>query len=60
MWVADASGDAIHRVEADGSSVRYPLAAGTFPISLVKGPDGAIWYTAGAPTPSAGWRSTAA
>ncbi len=47
MWVADAGGDAIHRVESDGSSVRYPLAAGTFPISLVKGPDGAIWYTAG-------------
>ena len=47
MWVADSSGDAIHRVETDGSSVRYPLAAGTFPISLVKGPDGAIWYTAG-------------
>ena len=45
MWVADAGGDAIHRVETDGSSVRYPLADGSFPTSIVKGPDGALWFT---------------
>jgi virginiamycin B lyase len=45
MWVADASGDAIHRVETDGSSVRYPLDAGSFPTDIVAGPDGALWFT---------------
>jgi virginiamycin B lyase len=47
MWVADAGGDAIHRVETDGSSVRYPLDAGSFPISITAGPDGALWFTEG-------------
>jgi virginiamycin B lyase len=47
MWVADAGGDAIHRVETDGSSVRHPLDAGSFPISITAGPDGALWFTEG-------------
>jgi virginiamycin B lyase len=45
MWVADAGGDAIHRVETDGSSTAYPLPAGSFPIDIVKGADGALWFT---------------
>ena len=47
MWVADAGGDAIHRVEANGSSKSYPLRAGAFPIDIVKGSDGALWFTEG-------------
>ena len=47
MWVADAGGDAIHRVETDGSSQRYALDAGAFPISIAAGPDGAVWFTEG-------------
>jgi virginiamycin B lyase len=47
MWVADAGGDAIHRVETDGSSQRYALDAGSFPISITAGPDGALWFTEG-------------
>ena len=45
MWVADAGGDAIHRVETDGTSQRYALDAGSFPISITAGPDGALWFT---------------
>ena len=47
MWVADAGGDAIHRVETDGSSKRYPLEPGAFPIDITAGPDGALWFTEG-------------
>ena len=47
MWVADAGGDAIHRVETDGSSHRYALETGSFPISIAEGPDGALWFTEG-------------
>jgi virginiamycin B lyase len=47
MWVADAGGDAIHRVETDGSSQRYALDAGSFPTSITAGPDGALWFTEG-------------
>jgi streptogramin lyase len=47
MWVADAGGDAIHRVETDGSSQAYPLDTGAFPISITAGPDGALWFTEG-------------
>ncbi len=47
LWVADSGGDAIHRVETDGSSTSYPLAAGAFPIDIVKGADGALWFTEG-------------
>ena len=47
MWVADAGGDAIHRVETDGSSQRYALDADSFPISITAGPDGAVWFTEG-------------
>jgi virginiamycin B lyase len=47
MWVADAGGDAIHRVETDGSSQRYALDADSFPISITAGPDGALWFTEG-------------
>ena len=47
MWVADAGGDAIHRVETDGSSQRYALDEGSFPISITAGPDGALWFTEG-------------
>ena len=47
MWVADAGGDAIHRVETDGSSQAYTLDAGSFPISITAGPDGALWFTEG-------------
>jgi virginiamycin B lyase len=47
MWVADAGGDAIHRVETDGSSQRYALDDGSFPISITAGPDGALWFTEG-------------
>jgi virginiamycin B lyase len=47
MWVADAGGDAIHRVETDGSSVRYALDGDSFPISIAEGPDGALWFTEG-------------
>ncbi len=45
MWVADAGGDAIHRVETDGSSTRIALRNGAFPTGIVKGPDGALWFT---------------
>jgi virginiamycin B lyase len=45
MWAVDAGGDAIHRVETDGSSVRIPLDAGSFPTDIVAGPDGALWFT---------------
>ena len=47
MWVADAGGDAIHRVESDGSSKTYPLRDGAFPIDIVQGADGALWFTEG-------------
>src|SRR5215213_2830421 len=35
MWVADAGGDAIHRVETDGTSTHYALRAGAFPTGVV-------------------------
>src|ERR1051325_9741282 len=44
MWVADAGGDSIHRVETDGSSTRYALPDGSFPVDIVKGADGALWF----------------
>jgi virginiamycin B lyase len=47
MWVADSGGDAIHRVETDGSSVRYALDEASFPSSIALGPDGALWFTEG-------------
>jgi virginiamycin B lyase len=47
LWVADAGGDAIHRVETDGSSQRYALDADSFPTSIAPGPDGALWFTEG-------------
>src|SRR5262245_37695653 len=47
MWVADAGGDAIHRVETDGSSQTYPLRDGAFPIDIVEGADGALWFSEG-------------
>jgi virginiamycin B lyase len=47
LWVADSGGDAIHRVETDGSSTTYPLPAGAFPIDIVQGADGALWFTEG-------------
>jgi virginiamycin B lyase len=47
LWVADASGDAIHRVETDGSSTKYPVPDGSFPVDIVKGADGALWFTEG-------------
>jgi streptogramin lyase len=45
MWVADSGGDAIHRVETDGSSVTYALDDDSFPTSIALGPDGALWFT---------------
>jgi virginiamycin B lyase len=45
MWVADAGGDAIHRVETDGSSTRIALRNGAFPTAIAKGSDGALWFT---------------
>jgi virginiamycin B lyase len=45
MWVADSGGDAIHRVTTDGRSTRYALPTGSFPTSIVAGPDGALWFT---------------
>jgi virginiamycin B lyase len=45
MWVADGGGDAVHRVETDGSSVRYALDDDSFPTSIALGPDGALWFT---------------
>jgi virginiamycin B lyase len=44
MWVADDGGDALHRVETDGSSTRIPLRDGSFPTAIVKGADGAMWF----------------
>ncbi len=47
LWVADSGGDAIHRVETDGSSQSYALDPDSFPTSIVEGPDGALWFTEG-------------
>jgi virginiamycin B lyase len=47
LWVGDSGGDAIHRVETDGSSVTYPLDESSFPTSIALGPDGALWFTEG-------------
>jgi virginiamycin B lyase len=45
MWVADS--DAIHRVETDGTSERFPLSSGAFAIDIAQGADGALWFTEG-------------
>jgi virginiamycin B lyase len=47
MWVADSGGDAIHRVETNGSTQTYALDEDSFPTSIVEGPDGALWFTEG-------------
>ena len=57
MWVADAGGDAIHRVETDGTSKRYPLDAGAFPIDIVAGPTARCGSPRAAATRSAASRT---
>ena len=49
LWFneGDSNGDtAFDRLSpTDGTITRFPLAAGTLPIDLVTGPDGAMWFS---------------
>jgi virginiamycin B lyase len=45
LWVADRD-DKIHRVTTRGQITTHLLPkAGSFPVSIVSGPDGALWFT---------------
>jgi virginiamycin B lyase len=46
IWFTEAAGNAITRLDLDGSMTRFPLPhAGSFPWEITVGADGALWFT---------------
>lgn len=44
LWFTERNGDKIGRITPSGQVTEFPLAAGSFPYSIVVGPDDHLWF----------------